>query len=117
MSPTLKKLALGLTALATAGWLVFRSGGDVSGDAARKLVEGGARLVDVRTPEEFAGGHLPGALNIPVQQLDQRMGELAPKDRALVVYCRSGHRSGQAAGMLKGAGFTAVHDLGPMSRW
>ena len=47
----------------------------------------------------------------------QRMSELAPRDKALVVYCRSGHRSGQAAGVLKGAGFTAVHDLGPMNRW
>ena len=77
----------------------------------------GARLVDVRTPSEFAAGHIPGAINIPLQQLDSRLTELQPKDTAVVLYCRSGSRSGNAARMLKNAGFAAVHNLGPMSRW
>jgi rhodanese-related sulfurtransferase len=98
-------------------YAVFAKKGNVSGAEARQLVQAGARLVDVRTPDEFAAGHVPGALNIPVQQLNTRVGELEPKDAAVVVYCRSGHRSGNAARMLKSAGFTAVHDLGPMSRW
>jgi rhodanese-related sulfurtransferase len=117
MSDLLKKVALGGLVLLTAGWFLFPRGGDVNGEGARKLVEDGARIVDVRTPEEFGGGHIPGALNIPVQQLPQRMSELEPKDKAIVVYCHSGNRSGQAAGLLKGAGFSQVHDLGPMSRW
>jgi rhodanese-related sulfurtransferase len=45
------------------------------------------------------------------------MKELQPKDTAVVVYCRSGQRSGNAARLLKSAGFQAVHDLGPISRW
>ncbi|MET0793812.1 MAG: rhodanese-like domain-containing protein [Polyangiaceae bacterium] len=84
---------------------------------ARQLVSAGARLVDVRTPLEFAAGHLVGAVNIPLQQLANRLSELQPKAAAVVVYCRSGQRSGNAARMLKSAGFGAVHDLGPMSRW
>ena len=90
--------------------------GATTGSDARRFVESGARLVDVRTPEEFAAAHIPGAVNIPVQDLERRMEELEPKDRPVVVYCQTGNRSGRAAGMLRNAGY-AVHDLGPMSRW
>ena len=90
--------------------------GDMPPDQAKRLVDSGALLVDVRTREEFAAGHVPGAVNLPVQELDQRMSEL-PRDRDLVLYCRSGHRSGRAAGMLKDAGYAKVHNLGAMSRW
>jgi rhodanese-related sulfurtransferase len=92
-------------------------GGDVSSAEARHLVRAGARLVDVRTAGEFAAGHIAGAVNIPVQELDVRMSELQPKETELVVYCRSGHRSANAARVLKSAGLLAVHDLGRMSRW
>lgn len=99
------------------GYFLLMKAGDVRGPEARQLVQAGARLVDVRTPDEFAAGHIPGAINIPLQQLDSRLGELQPKDTAVVLYCRSGHRSGNAARLLKSNGFPAVHDLGPMSRW
>lgn len=113
MLPTLLVVAVVLVV----GYFMFMKGGDVSSAEARQLVQAGARLVDVRTPGEFAAGHIPGAINIPVQQLDARIDELQPKDAGVVVYCRSGHRSGNASRMLKSAGFKAVHDLGPMSRW
>lgn len=96
---------------------VFLRGGDVTGADARQLVESGARLVDVRTREEFVEEHIPKAINIPVQELDARLGELGPRDEPIVLYCRSGNRSGRAAGMLKSAGYSSVHDLGAMSRW
>lgn len=110
----------GLAGLAAAamGWLgAGCAPAEASAVDHRKLVAEGARLVDVRTPEEFASGHVEGAVNIPVQELDRRLGELAPKDRAVVLYCRSGARSARAAETLKAEGFTAVHDIGPMSRW
>lgn len=106
-----------VVAMLVLGYFTFLKGGDVSSAEARKLVQSGARLVDVRTPAEFAAGHIPGAINIPVQQLETRMRELEPKDGTVVLYCRSGRRSGDAAQLLKRAGFAQVHDLGPMSRW
>jgi rhodanese-related sulfurtransferase len=93
-------------------------GGSGAGDArakARQMVEGGALLLDVRSPGEFSGGHIEGALNIPVDQLGARVGEL-DKGRSVVVYCRSGARSEAARGLLAQAGFE-VHNLGPMSAW
>lgn len=104
-------------ALAVGYFLFMKGGGNISGSEARRLVETGARLVDVRTPEEFTTGHVPGAVNIPVQELERRMGELSSKEQPVVVYCHSGNRSGRAARMLKSAGYAAVHDLGAMSRW
>jgi phage shock protein E len=90
-------------------------GGQVTQREAQALVQAGARLVDVRTPEEFAEGHMPGALNVPVDVLSARApGELAPQDGPVVVYCRTGRRSARAAAQLKALGFTQVHDLGPM---
>lgn len=96
---------------------VFASRSGLTGTDARALVADGARLVDVRTPEEFAAGHIDGAVNIPVQDLERRMRELDPVSEPVVVYCRSGARSRRAAEMLRSGGFTSVHDLGAMSRW
>lgn len=113
------KRILGVVGLA--GALFFLTGGSatVSGDEAKALVSTqGALLLDVRTPEEFAAGHIDGATNIPVQQLEARLWSLpASKDQNVVVYCRSGARSSKAAGILKNAGYTRVVDLGAMSNW
>ncbi|MBL8951739.1 MAG: rhodanese-like domain-containing protein [Myxococcaceae bacterium] len=91
----------------------------ISGEQARELVSRrGALLLDVRTPEEFAAGHVDGAKNVPVQVLDAELARLpAKKNQPIVVYCRSGGRSARAAAMLGAAGFTQVHDLGAMSNW
>jgi rhodanese-related sulfurtransferase len=85
--------------------------GRVDGSAVSKLVqERNALLLDVRTPDEFGGGSKPGARNVPVQELAQRLGEL-PKDRPIVVFCRSGGRSASARATLTQAGFE-VYDAG-----
>jgi rhodanese-related sulfurtransferase len=73
-------------------------------------------LVDVRTPEEFASGHVPGAINISLQSLPQRMQEL-PKDQPIVLYCRSGNRSHTATQLLARAGYTNLYDLGGIIAW
>lgn len=103
-------LAVGLASTACA------SGPVITDADAKVLVQKGAVLVDVRTPEEFASGHIAGALNIPVQELDARKGEL-PKDKDLVLYCRSGARSARGRELLLAAGYPKVHNLGPMSNW
>ncbi len=65
-------------------------------------------LLDVRTKGEFAGGSVPGAVNIPVQELETRLGELREKNRQIVVFCRSGARSGMAKSVLERSGFGSV---------
>lgn len=78
-----------------------------------------ALLLDVRRPEEFAGGHLPGALNVEVTAPDfaQRVAAL-DHSRPVYVYCRSGARSASAARQLSGAGFPAVaHLVGGVLDW
>lgn len=94
-----------------------RVAGKVAPAEARRLVGAGARLVDVRSPGEFATGHLDGAVNIPLDQIERRATEIGPKDQPVVLYCRSGARSGMAAGTLKKLGWSKVSDLGAMSRW
>ncbi len=73
-------------------------------------------LIDVRTPEEFASGHIPGSVNIPVDSLGQRLSEV-PQDKPVVLYCRSGNRSGQAAQILDQAGYSQIYDLGGIVTW
>lgn len=74
-------------------------------------------LIDVRTPEEYAAGHIEGAVNIPVGDMEEgNLGILAsmPKDTLLQLYCRSGARSGYACSFLQSAGFSEVTNLGSM---
>ena len=84
---------------------------------ARRLVAAGAALIDVRTPEEFATGHISGARNIPVDELSGRLAEVGQRSRPVVVYCSAGVRSARAAQILTAAGFKRVCNLGPMSAW
>jgi phage shock protein E len=103
--------------LAAAAFFAFRWFQGRNSGEAHELVAKGALLLDVRTPGEFQERHLEGAVNIPVQELDRRLAEVGAKDRPVVVYCRSGARSGRAKGMLEAAGFRKVVNLGPMSAW
>lgn len=73
-------------------------------------------LLDVRTPEEFASGHIPGAVNISLQTLESRLSEL-PTDQPIVIYCRSGNRSATAGQLLLRNGFTQLYDLGGIITW
>ena len=77
----------------------------------------GAVLLDVRTPEEYRSGHIPESKNIPLQAID-RVGSVAEnKDTALYVYCQSGARSRQAAGLLKQIGYTNVNNIGGIAAY
>lgn len=81
--------------------------------AARKMIEGGAVIVDVRTPEEYDGGHLERATNVPIQDFAQRIAEVdklvaGDKAKPVVVYCGSGGRASKAKAQLEAAGYTNV---------
>ena len=76
-------------------------------------IRSGARIIDVRTPQEFAGSSYPKARNMPLDTLPSRMADL-PKDKPIVLYCASGARSAHAARILKRAGFTDVTNAGSL---
>ncbi|MCW3078628.1 rhodanese-like domain-containing protein [Segetibacter sp.] len=65
-----------------------------------------ATIVDVRTPGEFAGHHVPGAINIPLDEVAQRINELKELPKPVIAYCRSGNRSAMAVAILKQHGIT-----------
>ena len=85
--------------------------GGAGGSMVMEKIKAGAVIVDVRSPEEFAGGSYPGAKNIPVQVIGSRLNEI-PKDKPVVVFCKSGGRSSVAAATLKQAGYTDVTNAG-----
>ena len=77
----------------------------------------GVVIVDVRTPEEFATGSLPGARNIPVDKFDQKMRDIK-KDKPLIVVCARGSRAGRAAAQLRASGYAAGLVLaGGLAAW
>ena len=77
----------------------------------------GAVLLDVRTPAEYRSGHIPGSKNIPLQAIDKVASVAENKDTALYVYCQSGARSRQAAGLLKQMGYTNVNNIGGIAAY
>ena len=119
----IQKGLLALALLAAAAFLprlvkLMRAGGAdhaalpklTSADLKRRLDENGdgVLVLDVRTPDDYAGpgGHIPGARNIPVEQLPQRLSELEPyRDRPIALVCGTNRKSGQATGLLQTAGF------------
>ena len=77
----------------------------------------GAVLLDVRTSEEYRGGHIPGSKNVPLQAIDKVTSVAENKDTVLYVYCQSGARSRQATSMLQGMGYTNVNNIGGIAAY
>lgn len=80
--------------------------------------ETGYLILDVRTPEEFAERHIPGAVNIPNETIGTaEIPELPDKDQMILVYCRSGNRSVQASEKLAALGYTNILEFGGINDW
>ena len=80
--------------------------------------ESGYIILDVRTPEEFADKHIPGAINIPNETIGTaEIPELPNKDQLILVYCRSGNRSKQASQKLVALGYTNIVEFGGINDW
>ncbi len=81
--------------------------------------KGGALFLDVREPNEYNSGHIPGAVNIPLGVVEKKIGKtFADKDAVILVYCRTGHRSTIATSELKKLGFTHLLNIdGGMQAW
>lgn len=92
----------------------------ISQDEAMRMMqeESGYIIVDVRRPDEFAEGHIAGAINVPNEEIaDEMPADLPDKDQILLVYCRSGNRSKEASQKLADMGYTNVYEFGGISTW
>jgi rhodanese-related sulfurtransferase len=91
----------------------------ITAEEGKKMLDaGGVTLVDVRTAEEFAAGHIEGAINVANESIGTEMPEALPdKDATILVYCRSGRRSADAAAKLTAIGYTHVYDMGGIIDW
>lgn len=77
-----------------------------------ELVKKGAIILDVRSKGEYAGGHIKGSINIPVDQLSNNLSKLKDKNKPIITVCASGMRSASAKSILKSNGYTQVHNGG-----
>lgn len=91
---------------------------DITVQQAKEMIDSGDVLIlDVRTQEEYDAGHIRNSTLIPVQVLDKRWNEL-PRDKKILVYCRSGHRSLQASEILVNNGFKEIYNMkGGIMEW
>ncbi len=91
----------------------------IDSDEARKLIkDSGALLVDVRTKEEYEQNHIEGAMLIPLDVIDSVIEEqISDKETNIILYCRSGRRSGIAAELLLEMGYKNIYDMGAISSW
>lgn len=89
---------------------------EIGPEEAQKRIANGAVLLDVRMKQEFSESRIPGSRLIVLHELTQRAAEL-PKDREIVVQCKSGGRSAQAAAWLNRNGWTAVNLAGGIDEW
>ncbi len=92
----------------------------ISADEAKARIDSGDPVIilDVRTHEEYESAHIPGALLLPNEEIEDTPPALLPdKDAELLIYCRSGNRSNQAAHKLAAMGYTRVYDFGGIINW
>ena len=99
------------------GFFDFLKGPDINQGIAEWNATPGAVLLDVRTPQEYREGHVPGSRNAPLQSLDGAGNLPAGKDTPLFVYCQSGARSRQAVSLLQNMGYVNVNNIGGMSAY
>jgi len=93
---------------------------NISGQEVKAKFDGNEKflLFDVRTPEEYKGGHIAHSISLPLQVIAASVSKYArSKDTEIVVYCQSGARSARAAGTLAEMGYTNVKNLGGISSW
>jgi len=114
MSTSKLVLAIAILAILAFVWRGF-SGGGANAQIVHNKIKAGALVVDVRTPAEFASGAYPGATNIPLSEVGNRLAAFGDRKRAIVVYCRSGNRSGQAKAILEERGFADVTNGGGLA--
>lgn len=122
----MKQLILTALILLSVPICIFAMGGQkttytrISQEEAYRMMQEDKNIVilDVRTPGEFSSGHIKGAVNLPNETIGNDVSETLPdKDAVILVYCRSGNRSKQAASKLSALGYGNVLEFGGMNTW
>jgi rhodanese-related sulfurtransferase len=99
------------------GFLLLKRASFVSVESAKQFLRENAKIVDVRTESEFRQEHVPGAINVPLSDLEDRISrEIPDKNQVILVHCLSGGRSAIAKGKLRRLGYARVHNLGSLVR-
>ena len=99
------------------GFFDFLKGPDINQGVKEYSTTDGAVLLDVRTPDEYRQGHIPGSKNVPLQSISKVAGMIDNKSTPIFVQCLSGARSRQAAAILKQMGYTNVKNIGGISAY
>ena len=119
----MKKICLALFILILSSSCIFSKGEGykrISMDEAKTLMEKeeGYILLDVRTKGEYESGYIPGAINIPLSNIDEKIISFLPdKSQMILVYCRSGNRSREASDKLSKLGYTNILEIGGINAW
>lgn len=87
---------------------IFGTGSDSTAQIKDMLAQG-ALIIDVRSPEEYSGGHITQSVNIPLNRIPDKVNDLKRKNKPIITCCRSGARSGMAADQLRAAGIQVVN--------
>ena len=95
----------------------FLKGPDINQGVKEYSTTDGAVLLDVRTPDEYRKGHIPGSKNVPLQSISKVTGMIDNKSTPIFVHCLSGSRSRQAGADLKQMGYTNVKNIGGISAY
>ena len=119
----MKNICLALFILILSSSCIFSKGEGykrISMDEAKTLMEKeeGYILLDVRTKGEYESGYIPGAINIPLSNIDEKIISFLPdKSQMILVYCRSGNRSREASDKLSKLGYTNILEIGGINAW
>lgn len=119
----MKNICLALFILILSSSCIFSKGEGykrISMDEAKTLMEKeeGYILLDVRTKGEYVSGYIPGAINIPLSDIDEKIISFLPdKSQMILVYCRSGNRSREASDKLSKLGYTNILEIGGINAW
>jgi phage shock protein E len=98
-------------------FIFLKRSGQIAEKDARTHLQNGALVIDVRTPGEFNSGHLPGAINLPLDQIETSLPRrVTDKDTPLLLHCQSGMRSGAAKKKLNAMGYAKAFNLGSYGR-
>jgi phage shock protein E len=98
-------------------YVFLRRSGQISADDAQAFLKSGALVVDVRTPAEFSARHLPGAINIPLDQIESTFPlRVSDKNQPILLHCQAGTRSAVAKRKLISLGYANARNLGSYSR-